>query len=666
MVAMDRFRETYLNECAELLADMEARLVSYDPSVFNANELNAIFRCAHSVKGGAGAFGFDKVTAFTHKLETLLDVLRDGRMSATPAMINALLKSVDIVTSLLKSESQGEAVSEGFGAEIEAELAGFTTGIGAENNYAAVVSSTVSVAPTAAAQDYLVRFLPHENLFSTGNDPLLILRQLRALGEATVGADASRVPLLADYNPENCYLGWEVKLRTSVDEKAIREVFEFVEDHCDLTITKSEPAAAVVAKAKSDEPKAVTETGGAIGVTSIRVDLEKIDRLVNMVGELVITQAMLQSQSRSLPVDQFPGLIRGVDDLVHQMRELQEAVMSVRMQPIKSLFSRMPRVVRDIAQQLGKDIRLVTSGENTEVDKTIIEQLSDPLMHMIRNAADHGIEVPDVRRASGKPEQGTIELAASHQGGKIVIEVTEDGAGLNHEKILAKAREKELIAADAVMTPEAIEQLIFLPGFSTADKVSNISGRGVGMDVVKRNITDMGGAVRVKSELGKGTRFTITLPLTLAILDGMIVRVGAENYIIPITSIIETMRPTAHSVHAVPDGHDVLNVRGEFIPIVYLHELFFVPNAEHEPSKALVVLVESGLQKLGIVVDELVGQQQVVIKSLEANADPVNGISGATILGDGKVSLILDIAGLHRMLEWDGKPASPQLYKEAS
>ena len=287
-------------------------------------------------------------------------------------------------------------------------------------------------------------------------------------------------------------------------------------------------------------------------------------------------------------------------------------------------------------------------------------------MHMIRNAADHGIELPEVRRAAGKPEQGVIELGASHQGGKIVIEVVEDGAGLNHERILAKAREKGLVAPDAALSGEAIEQLIFLPGFSTAEKLSNISGRGVGMDVVKRNITEMGGDVRVRSEFGRGTRFTVTLPLTLAILDGMIVRVGSENYIVPITSIIETMRPQSANVHAVPDGHDVLNVRGEFVPIIYLHELFFVPNAEHDASKALVVLVESGAQKLGLVVDELVGQQQVVIKSLEANADPVRGISGATILGDGKVSLILDIAGLHNMLEWDGKTPDSQAFREAS
>ena len=667
MVTMDRFRETYLTECAELLADMEERLVAYDPAVEDKEALNAIFRCAHSIKGGAGAFGFEKVTAFTHKLESLLDAMREGRVAASAPIINALLRSVDVVTSLLKAESQGEAIPESYGKDIEKDLSALAVQGGGVDTPSPMATVTTSAPAASGATEYLIHFVPHENIFLTGNDPLLILRQLRSLGNATVRVDTARVPAMSVYNPEHCYLGWEINLHTEADEKAIREVFEFVEDHCDLKIKKIEELPkAVVSKVRVDEAKPAAESGGSIGVTSIRVDLEKIDRLVNMVGELVITQAMLQSQTKVLPVDQFPHLMRGVDDLVHQVRELQESVMSVRMQPVKSIFSRMPRIVRDIAQQLGKDIRLVTSGENTEVDKTIIEQLSDPLMHMIRNAADHGIELPEVRRAAGKPEQGVIELGASHQGGKIVIEVVEDGAGLNHERILAKAREKGLVAPDAALSGEAIEQLIFLPGFSTAEKLSNISGRGVGMDVVKRNITEMGGDVRVRSEFGRGTRFTVTLPLTLAILDGMIVRVGSENYIVPITSIIETMRPQSANVHAVPDGHDVLNVRGEFVPIIYLHELFFVPNAEHDASKALVVLVESGAQKLGLVVDELVGQQQVVIKSLEANADPVRGISGATILGDGKVSLILDIAGLHNMLEWDGKTPDSQAFREAS
>jgi two-component system chemotaxis sensor kinase CheA len=377
--------------------------------------------------------------------------------------------------------------------------------------------------------------------------------------------------------------------------------------------------------------------------------LDKVDKLVNMVGELVITEAMLRAQTRELPAEAFAGLLRGVDELSQHTRELQEAVMSVRMQPVKSVFSRMPRIVRDLSAQLGKDIRLEMAGENTEVDKTVIESLSDPLTHMIRNSVDHGIEPPEKRKEAGKPAQGTIKLSADHRGGRIVIEIRDDGAGINRAKVLAKARDKGLVAPDAAISDEECDNLIFLPGFSTAEKVSNVSGRGVGMDVVKRNIESLEGTVRLSTEPGKGSLFTISLPLTLAILDGMIVRVGREHYIVPITSIIETLRPKPGTLKAVQGHNDVLNVRGEFIPIMYLYRIFCIPQAEADPAKALVVLVEGSGGKMGLVVDELIGQQQVVIKSLEANADPVQGISGATILGDGRVSLILDINGLRQL-----------------
>jgi two-component system chemotaxis sensor kinase CheA len=368
-----------------------------------------------------------------------------------------------------------------------------------------------------------------------------------------------------------------------------------------------------------------------------------------MVGELVITEAMIKAQMRDLPSEKFAGLMRGVDELSQHTRELQEAVMAVRMQPVKSIFSRMPRIVRDLSAQLGKDIVLEMVGENTEVDKTVIEQLGDPLTHMIRNSADHGIEKPEIRLQQDKPARGTIRLSAMHQGGRIILEIRDDGAGVNRPKVLAKAREKGLIAADAVLSDEECDNLIFMAGFSTADVVSNVSGRGVGMDVVRRNIENLEGTVRVKTEPGKGSVFTVSLPLTLAILDGMIVRVGSENYIIPITSIIETLRPKRDEVRHVEGASDVINVRGAFIPLIYLHEIFHIRDAQTDPSKALVVLVESGQDKLGVVVDELIGQQQVVIKSLEANADPIKGVSGATILGDGHVSLILEISQLKEL-----------------
>lgn len=392
------------------------------------------------------------------------------------------------------------------------------------------------------------------------------------------------------------------------------------------------------------------EAGGTVNTaTSIRVDIDKVDKLVNMVGEIVIIQAMLTAQSRHLELDKHQELIQGIEDLLQHTRELQEAVMSVRMQPLKSVFSRMPRIVRDIAVQLGKDIRLVTTGENTEVDKTVIELLSDPLTHMIRNSADHGIETPDKRIAAGKPAQGTINLSADSRGGRIIIEINDDGAGINREKVFAKAKDKGLVAKDAVLKDEEIDNLVFLPGFSTADTVSNISGRGVGMDVVRRNIEGLGGALQIINTPNKGCRFIVSIPLTLAILDGMIVRVGAENYIIPIGNIIETMRPKREDVKKIAGGNDVNNVRGEFIPVMYLANMFGTRGGVLNAAEALVVLVESGRNKIGLVVDELIGQQQVVIKTLETNSDPVEGISGTTILGDGKVSLILDVGKFQQL-----------------
>ncbi len=652
---LDQFKQTYITECFELLVEMEERLLGLDVDSVDNEAVNAIFRCAHSIKGGSGAFGLDYITNFTHVLEALLDAMREGKVAVSREAVDTLLKAADIVTQMVHAAKDGVRPPGDLGADIKARLEQFATG-----KITSQASADYGIFDAEPAADverqglWRVDFAPHEGLFATGNEPLLILRELAHLGTVEVTPYTARVPEIAYLNPISCYMGWSVQLTTSKPEAAIREVFEFVTDHCDLTITAvNVPAVEAVASSAVPRPVKIApaEDGAARATqtTSIRVDLEKVDRLVNMVGELVITEAMLRAQTREFPVEQFAGLMRGIDELSQHTRELQEAVMGVRMQPVKTIFSRMPRIVRDISAQLGKDIRLVTSGENTEVDKTVIEQLSDPLMHMIRNSCDHGIEKPDTRLGNGKPEQGTIHLSASHRGGRIIIEIRDDGAGINRERVLAKAREKSLVPADVVPTDDEIDNMIFMAGFSTAEKVTNVSGRGVGMDVVKRNIEGMGGTVRVNNNPGKGSFFTVSLPLTLAILDGMIVRVGAENYIIPITSIIETLRPKAEEVRRVEGHSDVINVRGEFVSVIYLHRIFNIENSQGDPSKALVVLVESGQQKMGLVVDELIGQQQVVIKSLEANADPVKGISGATILGDGRVSLILEINDLSKL-----------------
>jgi two-component system chemotaxis sensor kinase CheA len=683
MDTLEQFRDTYITECLELLAQMEDELLELDESA-DSEKLNAIFRCAHSIKGGAGAFGFTAIAGFTHILEALLDKLRDGELAVTRELTDLLLKARDIVMQMVIAVRDGQELPQGFGAEIEAQLKVVCDQKGGETP--SLVSAISSPTSPRGGGDiiYRITFEPLLSLINTGNEPLLLLRELARLGSAAIECDMRKLPPFAEMQADMCYLSWKITLETDQPESAIREVFEFVEDECKLEISQQ----AVIPESNflseqserlenSDIRNPEQQTGSQIAplvyrseaadsrasgmtnkentappreaISSIRVDIDKVDRLINMVGEIVITQAMLAMQGNHLPTQQYPDLIRGIDELTQHTRELQEAVMAVRMQPVKSIFSRMPRLVRDLSAQLGKDIRMEMVGEATEVDKTIIEQLSDPLTHMIRNSVDHGIEMPEVRKEKDKSAQGCIKLSAEHRGGKIIITIADDGQGINREKVLRKAKEKGVIAAEAQLTENEIDMLIFAAGFSTAEAVTSVYGRGVGMDVVKRNIESLGGTVTVINNPEKGSQFIIALPLTLAILDGMVVRVANEQYIIPISNIIETMRPKAEEVKAIADGSAVINVRGEFVPVLYLHHLFNIFGAVKDASKALVVLVENGDATLGLVVDELVGQQQVVIKSLEENSDPIEGISGATILGDGKVSLILDIMGLCKM-----------------
>lgn len=652
MNPLEQFKHTYITECYELLSDMEERLLSLRCNEgVDAEQLNAIFRCAHSIKGGSGAFGLDYITHFTHVLEALLDAMRDGRVLPTEEGIDLLLKATDIVTQMIHAAREDRVPPHGLGAEILLQLQALSQDAPSSTLPQHTSSPATS---TSQSSQWHIQFTPHEQLFLSGNEPLLILRELSRMGDITITPDVSLIPTLEQLAAEHCYMSWAMMLGTTRSIKEIQEVFEFVEDHCTLTILPADTMPTPASANTTDKPKQipaktdVTEQRTGAN-TSIRVDIDKIDRLVNLVGELVITEAMLKAQLRTIPIDQGQSMIRGIEELSHHTRELQEAVMAMRMQPVKSVFSRMPRIVRDLSNQLGKNIRLEMSGEHTEVDKTVIEQLADPLTHMIRNSVDHGIESPEIRLQQGKPEQGTIHLSAEHRGGRIIIQIRDDGAGINRAKVLAKAKDKGLVAADATLNDEACDYLIFHAGFSTADTVSNVSGRGVGMDVVKRNIESLEGTVSIKNDPGKGAVFTVSLPLTLAILDGMIVRVGTEFYIVPTTSIIETLRLKRQEIRRVEGHQDVINVRGEFVSILYLQDLLSVAGSGEDPEYALVVLVECGQEKVGLSVDELVGQQQVVIKSLEANTDPVMGISGATILGDGRVSLILEINELKQL-----------------
>ena len=551
--------------------------------------------------------------------------------------------------------------------------------------------------PSAQPPRWRIHFHPYRELLARGNDPLRMLRELAALGQLDVRVDAQMLPPLADVNPQDCYLAWSLELPEDVAEEAIRQVFEWAEGDCDLKIehlpaTVTDAAASAAAAAAAPEPAAAIPTPAplaahqaaapaalapvapapaassavatppradgaakpegsvsALGDSgSIRVSVEKIDELMNTVGELVITQAMLSQLGSHFGGPEAEKLRAGLAQLERNMRELQETVMRVRMLPISFVFSRFPRMVRDLAQRLGKQIELKLTGEQTELDKTVLEKIGDPLVHLVRNSIDHGIESPESRVANGKSAEGTVHLDACHRGGNIAVEVSDDGGGLDKERILAKARARGLVGPDDSLTDAEIHDLIFVPGFSTAEKTTDVSGRGVGMDVVRRNVKELGGKIEVRSDPGRGSRFTITLPLTLAIVDGQSVAVGTETYIVPLISIVESMQLKATGVTRLSGHSEVLSFRGDYLPIIRLHDLFGVEPRSRALHEGLVVVAEGDGRRVGLFVDDLLGQQQVVIKSLEANYGNIEGVSGATILGDGSVALILDVPGLIR------------------
>ncbi|WP_346911490.1 chemotaxis protein CheA [uncultured Roseibium sp.] len=687
-----QFRKTFFDECDELLTNLDERLSCLQEETADSEALNSIFRAVHSIKAGAGAFNYARLVAFSHKYEALLDLLREGRIEQSERVITALVNAGDILAVLVEAAQMEQDLADDYGADVLDELeqimeedGGVEGASAGDQDQAEVEVSNGDDGPSR----FRISFKPHAELFRHANEPLLLVRELKTLGDLTITCDLSGLPPLRSLEPEDAYLSWTFELATGKSRDDIAEVFEFVEDDCDLEITRLDTApvsgdqekgspneaeapveASDAAASSAQKTSAVAEqaspkptakvvpapqntkgpASGTTGVTSIRVDLDRVDRLVNVVGELVITQSMLAQEAAER--NEAGGLqaAQGHEEMATLIRELQECVMAIRMQPVKSVFARMPRLVREVSAKVGKQVRLLTTGEQTEVDKTVIEELADPLTHMIRNAIDHGLEDGETRKERGKAPVGTIKLAAKHAGGNILIQVTDDGAGIDRRKLFDKAVEKGIVAADAKLGDDEIDDLIFAPGFSTAKAVTDVSGRGVGMDVVRRNINNLGGRISVQSVLGKGTRFTLTIPLTLAVLDGMMVAVGREKYILPLTSIVESFQPERGQVRALAGGGEVVSIRGEFIRLIYLHRLFNVPGAITEPWNGLVVLLETANGgKIGVVVDELIGQQQVVIKSLQENFDPVPGVSGATILGNGKVALILDIEQLRNM-----------------
>ncbi|MDH5691884.1 MAG: chemotaxis protein CheW [Gammaproteobacteria bacterium] len=844
-VDMSQFYQTFFEESFEGLDRMEAELLNLDVGTADSETINTIFRAAHSIKGGAGTFGFDALASFTHILETLLDEMRSGDREVTQESVDVLLQSVDVLRDMLSGAQDGTAVNQETVNQVRSALEAILNNESAPASAppATIVSEAISTEPvnetgldvetlemsfqalaprgaelvkrfyntlftnypevkplfsktTQAEQEkkllaalqlvvsslrapgslvanlsalgakhqnygaqpahyeavggvllqvlaemtgdnwtekvatawknaittvartmlgsyssvacdkvigWKISFAPNEHLLRTGNDPVRILRELSTLGDVEIEVNDERMPLFQDLDPEVCYFSWNITLKAEVEESAVREVFEWVEDECDLSLVAiTEPgvssgpvnteiniAAPAAVAAKSSAPAApapsaapalapaptpapVTQpakaqvakqapqemstkkVGGEQG--SIRVSTDKIDALINMVGELVITQAMLGQLGEDVDMSRLDKLRDGLSQLERNTRELQESVMRIRMLPISFAFQRFPRMVRDLAQKLQKNVELKLSGEQTELDKTVMEKIGDPLVHLVRNSIDHGIELPAQRIAAGKSAVGTVHLDAYHQGGNIVIEISDDGAGLNRERIIKKAVENGIIGSDETLSDEKIFDLIFEPGFSTAQVVSDVSGRGVGMDVVKKNIRALNGTIEIKSVEGQGSTITIRLPLTLAILDGQLVRVGNDTYIIPLVSIVESLQAYPDKINAIAGQAELYKLREDYIPITRLYELFNLMPDNTDLTKGLLVVVEGEGERVALFVDDLLGQQQVVIKSLETNFRRVDGVSGATILGDGTVALILDVTGVIKLSRRAGTP----------
>ena len=642
-----QFHQTFFDESQEGLVSMESALLLIEqglsatqPSAAAATDpevLNTIFRVVHSIKGGASTFGFGWVADFSHLLETLLDDVRAGSRRVDRHTAGLLLRSVDCLRILLANARSGKPVNAAAIEEVNAEL---------ETLHLTPMSATAAVVADAAGpRAWRIRFLPKPDLFFSGNDPLRVLRELSDLGELRIETDLTRLPPWAALDPETCYLGWTLELSGNVTRDAITEVFSWVAGDCELEVEpiQDRPSSAELNNAA---PRAAEDDQAKSRGTSIRVSTAKMDTLVDIVGELVITQTILNQTVAQFGPDSLPRLSAGLAQLERNLRELQENVMRIRMLPIGFVFNRLPRLVRDISQQLGKQVELRISGEATELDKTVIERISDPLLHMVRNSLDHGIETPQERRAAGKPETACIRIDASQRGGHVIVEVEDDGRGLDQDKILKRAVDRGLVAANSKLSAEQIAELVFLPGFTTADSVSDLSGRGVGLDVVRNNIYSLGGNIDVRSSAGHGTHFTIRLPLTLAILDGLGVQVGSQTYILPLTSITESMALAQDQIRCLPGGEEIFQFRNEYVPLIRLRRVFGGAPGVDDSNAGIVVVVEANGRRAGLLVDDLLGQQQIVIKSLESHYRRVDGISAATILGDGTVALILDIGGL--------------------
>lgn len=680
---MEQLRKIFYEECRENLEVLERELLALDPDAkVDLEMINTIFRAAHSIKGGSATFDLNQISQFTHVMETLLDQAREGKRHLDLDTIDLLLKGGDCINGMLVSYETNCDFDEDLKNQLTDK---FNQLLNNEDILNQDVALLIDPIEPNLQNDWFLSFKPHKEIFFTGNDPLRILKELSDLdANCIITCLSDELVSLAELEPEMCYLHWNIQLDGQIERTSIEEIFEWVEDDCELDISRlnnrqlekdeilkneinqdqipslpqiidnDKPSISTSAVEFANEmptekksPSSKNNSKSEV-LSSIRVEIDKVDDLINLVGELVITQSMLTELSQNFSENKLEKLQNGLDLLLQNTKELQESVLNIRMLPISFAFNRFPRLIRDLSTKLGKLVELSIDGEQTELDKTVLERITDPLVHLVRNAIDHGLEQPEERRVKGKPEIGHIFLNAYHQGGSIIIEVRDDGAGLNKEKVRNKAIEKGLLRSDILiddLSSQQIHNLIFSPGFSTADKVSDVSGRGVGMDVVKRNIEDLGGQIDVSSKEHIGSTFKISLPLTLAILDGQLVKLGGQVFIVPLISIIESIVIEPERIKVACGGVELYRLRDENIPILRLKEEFALGESK-KVEKPLLCFVEAGENKVGLLLDEMLGQQQVVIKSLESNYTRVDGISGATILGDGSVSLILDIQGL--------------------
>jgi two-component system chemotaxis sensor kinase CheA len=657
-------RIVFFQECEEHLADIETGLNALDNGEAEPDTINAVFRAVHSIKGGAGIFELTALVQFSHRFETALAEVRAGRLAAEPDTIRVLLRAADVLSDLVQSARDGQPVERARAAAAEEALAALLPAAEAEDylfDDTDFEAKPVAFKPIedVAPAGWRIRFRPYAGLYAKANEPLVLLRELDRLGGAQVTIDIADLPPLEMLDPDEAYLAWTIVLGADQDGADLREVFEFVEDDCELEIVRAYPPATIAvaepeapAALAANEPAHLAEVAPTQVPTpvlppsqTIRVDLDRVERLVDLVSELVINQAMLAERISADDLSRRDGVAAALDDLGQLTRDIQDSVMSIRAQPVKAVFQRMSRLVRETEAATGKRVRLITEGESTEVDRTVIERLTEPLTHMVRNAVDHGVETPERREAAGKPPEGVVRISAGHRGGRIIIEVSDDGEGIDRARVRAKAIERGLISADDVLADADIDELIFAPGFSTADEISDLSGRGVGMDVVRKSVQALGGRISVTSSSGAGSTFLLSLPLTLAVLDGMVVSVRGQHLVAPLTTLIETVQPQPGDIRRLGPNASLLAIRGAHVPLIDLGEVLnYRGPAPARGAQQVVLLVEGdGGERAALLVDDILGQRQVVIKSLEANYRPVQGVAAATILGDGRVALILDV-----------------------